>query len=92
MERKKRSLKKKTEDFDYANFEKEAIEKLKAGKGLIGPEGALTGMIQRILQAALEGEMDDHMSDEEGPNRRNGSTSKQVQTSMGTINVEPPRG
>ena len=58
MERKKRSLKKKTEDFDYANFEKEAIEKLKAGKGLTGPEGALTGMIQRILQAALEGEME----------------------------------
>lgn len=90
MERKKRGRKKKTDSFDYANFEKQAIEKLKAGKGLIGPEGALTGMIQRILQAALEGEMDDHMSDEV-PNRRNGYTSKQVQTSMGNINVEPPR-
>lgn len=91
MERNKRSRKEKTDSFDYANFEKEAIEKLKAGKGLIGPEGALTGMIQRILQAALDGEMDHHMSEEDGPNRRNGYTSKQVQTSMGNINVDPPR-
>lgn len=90
MERKKRGRKKKTDSFDYANFEKEAIEKLKAGKGLIGPEGALTGMIQRILHAAFEGEMDEHMS-EDVPNRRNGYTSKQVQTSMGNIGVEPPR-
>ena len=91
MERKTRIRKEKTRSFDYANFEKEAIEKLKAGKGLIGPEGALTGMIQRILQAALEGEMDDYMSEEENPNRRNGYTSKQVQTSMGNINIDPPR-
>lgn len=83
--------KSKTESFDYSNFEKEAIEKLRAGKGLIGPEGALTGMIQRILQAALEGEMDDHMSEDDTSNRRNGSTSKQVQTSMGNIQVDPPR-
>jgi putative transposase len=83
--------KRKTDSFDYTNFEKEAIEKLRAGKGLIGPEGALTGMIQRILQAALEGEMDDHMSEDDTSNRRNGSTSKQVQTSMGNIQVDPPR-
>lgn len=30
--------KSKTESFDYSNFEKEAIEKLRARKGLIGPE------------------------------------------------------
>lgn len=35
--------------------------------------------------------MDDHMSEEDSPNRRNGYTSKQVQTSMGNINVDPPR-
>lgn len=91
MEKKKSSPKEKTDSFDYATFEKEAIEKLKAGKGLIGPEGALSGMIKRILQAALEGEMDDHMSEENIPNRRNGHTSKQVQTSLGNVNLAPPR-
>lgn len=91
MERKKRSRKDTTDSFDYANFEKQAIEKLKSGKGLIGPDGALTGMIQRILQAALEGEIDEHLSDAEVSNRRNGYTEKQVQTSMGNVSIDPPR-
>jgi len=76
--------------FDYEKFEQEAISKLRAGKGLTGPEGALTGMIQRILQAALNGEMDDHIK-EDRPNRKNGHTEKQVQTSMGPVDLEPPR-
>ena len=81
---------KKEEAFDYEKFEQEAISKLRAGKGLTGPDGALTGMIQRILQAALDGEMDDHVK-EDRPNRRNGYTDKQVQTSMGPVDIEPPR-
>lgn len=76
--------------FDYEKFEQDAIAKLRAGKGLTGPDGALTGMIQRILQAALDGEMDDHLH-EDRPNRKNGHTEKQVQTSMGPVDIEPPR-
>ena len=83
--------KKDKEPFDYQAFEKDAIAKLKAGKGLIGPDGAMTGMIQRILQAALEGEMDDHMEERDTDNRRNGYTSKRVQTSVGSIELSPPR-
>jgi len=89
MKRKGRKPK-KPDSFDYENFEKEAIAKLRAGKGLTGPEGALTGMIKRILQAALDGEMDEHLDDDQ-PNRRNGHTEKQVQTSMGAIDIDPPR-
>lgn len=91
MELKKKKAKiKKEEPFDYENFEKEAIAKLQAGKGLTGPDGAMTGMIKRILQAALDGEMDEHIKDDR-PNRRNGHTEKQVQTSMGPVDLEPPR-
>ena len=91
MERNKKKAKsKKEEPFNYENFEKEAIAKLRSGKGLTGPDGALTGMIQRILQAALDGEMDEHIKDDR-PNRRNGHTEKQVQTSMGPVDLEPPR-
>lgn len=91
MKEKKDNIKgKKGKAFDYEKFEKEAITKLRSGKGLIGPDGALTSMIQRILQAALDGEMDDHIK-EDRPNRRNGYTDKQVQTSMGPVNIEPPR-
>lgn len=85
------SKKKKTDDdFDYKAFEQEAIRKLKSGKDFIGPDGVFTEMIGRILQAALDGEMDEHLSGDE-PNRRNGHTSKQVKTSMGSVELNPPR-
>ncbi len=43
MERKREKAKnKKEESSDYENFEQEAIAKLRAGKGLTGPDGDLT--------------------------------------------------
>ena len=65
---------KKKEEFDYAAFEREAISKLRSGKGLTGEGGALTDLIGRILTVAFEGEMEEHLSSDEEPgNRRNGS-------------------
>jgi putative transposase len=85
------SKKKESKDiFDYKAFEKEAIQKLKSGKDFIGPDGVFTDMIGRILQAALEGEMDDHLT-EDKPNRGNCHTRKQVKTSMGSVELSPPR-
>ncbi len=77
---------------DYATFEKEAIAGLYAGKGLIGEDGVLTGMIGRLLQAAYEGEMQAHLSGD-GPdgNRRNGHTQKTLRTGLGPVDVRPPR-
>lgn len=54
--------KKEESAFDYAAFEKEAIAGLTAGKGLIGENGVLTGMIGRLLSAAFEGEMNAHLA------------------------------
>ena len=85
-------MKKSEKNFDYENFEKEAIKKLRSGKGLTGEGGALTGLIGRILKAAYEEEVEDHLAEtkKEG-NRRNGTTSKQLKTSLGAIPVNPPR-
>lgn len=83
--------KKKEEAFDYQSFEREAIEKLREGKGLIGPDGALTGLIKRILEASLNGEMDAHLQQGEAPNRRNGHTEKRVKTALGEVGIMPPR-
>lgn len=49
--------------------------------------------LEKIINAALEGEMDTHMDCEERSlcNRRNGYTSKQVQTGMGEVTVHTPR-
>jgi len=85
-------MKKIDKNFDYGSFEKEAINKLRSGKGLTGEGGALTGLIGRILKAAYEEEIEDHVSKtKDSKNRRNGSTSKNLKTSLGEITVKPPR-
>ena len=77
------------EEIDY----KLAAEQLRTGKPLFGKDGALAPMLERILNAALEGEMDAHLSEEsrENGNRRNGKMSKTVQTQYGEVTVETPR-
>ena len=76
-------------EIDY----KRAAEQLRNEEPLFGKEGALAPMLERILNAALEGEMDAHLSDDERSkgNRRNGKLPKQVQTRYGEVTVETPR-
>lgn len=49
--------------FNFNTLEKEAIGKLKSGQALTGKDGVLTLLIKRILEAALEEEMESHLSD-----------------------------
>src|SRR5574344_1125773 len=65
----------------------------KYDKPLLGKGGAFAPLLEKLLNAALEGEMDAHMDSEERSlgNRRNGYTSKQVQTGMGEVTVHTPR-
>lgn len=76
-------------EIDY----KRAAEQLRKCEPLFGKDGALAPMLERILNAALEGEMDAHLSDDERSkgNRRNGKMPKQVQTCYGEVTVETPR-
>ena len=76
-------------EIDY----KRAAEQLRNGEPLFGKDGALAPMLERILNAALEGEMDAHLSLDERSegNRRNGKLPKQVQTRYGEVTVETPR-
>jgi transposase-like protein len=78
--------------FDFKDFEKEALNKLRAGKGLIGPGGALTGLIQHLMETGLDEEMNLHLeSDRHNGNRRNGHTNKTLKTGLGPIEISPPR-
>ena len=76
-------------EIDY----KRAAGQLRKGEPLFGKDGALAPMLKRILNAALEGEMDAHLTSEEHSqgNRRNGKMPKQVQTCYGAVTVETPR-
>ena len=94
MKKERKQTKKPETNFDYTGFEEKAIRDLREGKDLVGKEGILTGMIQRIVNAALEGELDEHLVTQKEigqKNRRNGHTSKQIDTSMGPVEIHPPR-
>jgi putative transposase len=81
-------------NFDFSQFQKEALDKLKSGQALTGKDGILTPLIKEILEAALEGEMDSHLSDckQEGQaNRRNGKLKKTIKTGTGSFELETPR-
>lgn len=60
--------------FVFENIKNKDIEQLKAGKPLLGKDGGFVPLLESILNAALEGEMDAHLNDEErlSGNRRNG--------------------
>jgi putative transposase len=81
-------------NFDFSQFQKEAIDKLKSGQSLTGKDGILTPLIKEILEAALEGEMDFHLSDckaQDQANRRNGKLKKTMKTGTGSFELETPR-
>jgi len=94
MQRSKKDNQKLITQFDYTQFEQEALAGLMAGKSLIGEQGILKGLIQHLVECALDGEMDAHLSAEKSKgkaNRRNGHTRKNLRTMVGEVSIQPPR-
>lgn len=79
--------------FDYEAIKKKTLEQLRSGKSLFGKDGAFAPLLKDILEAAMEGELEGHLDEEEraGGNRKNGKTSKKLKTADGTIDLETPR-
>jgi putative transposase len=86
-------MKKQEEQFDLDQIKKKALEQFRSGKSLYGKDGAFGPMLKSFLESALEGELDSHLDEEERKegNRKNGKTSKTVQTSDGPIELETSR-
>lgn len=79
---------------DLLNLQNDIISSIREGKSLLGQGGVLTPLIKQALEAALEGEIDSHISSgkEDGRvNRRNGKSSKTVQSESGTFELLTPR-
>lgn len=75
-------------------YRKEIEEGLLSGKTWIGPNGVFSTLLQSVVDASLEGELDHHLthSKEIGEqNRRNGHGKKLVKTTAGEIEIHPPR-
>jgi len=81
----------KAEEFDMEAFRVQALEKLKAGEGLLGENGAFTPLLKAFLEQALEGEVEQHIAQDESSNRKNGKGKKIVRTSLGEIEIATPR-
>lgn len=80
-------------------FIQRAVAQLRADGGrLTGPDGFLSEMVKRVLEAGLQAELTEHLGyvkhDAAGDgsgNSRNGSTSKTVHTEVGPVRVDVPR-
>lgn len=69
-----------------SEIRKEVLKALYSGEGLTGRDGIFSQLLQDMVNAALEGEMDAQISEsrEEGSNnRRNGHTQKTLRSKFG---------
>ncbi len=78
-------------DFDMEAFRKQAIAKLQAGEGLLGEGGAFTPLHKAFLEKALDGEVEQHIAEGDDPNRKNGKGKKTIRTTLGEVEITPPR-
>lgn len=72
---------------------KEVLSRLYQGDPILGDGGIFTDMLQSMVNAALEGELD-HSLKEKSPgdnNRRNGHTPKVVRSTAGPLTIRTPR-
>lgn len=75
------------QEFDF----QQALKDLQAGKPLFGQEGFLTPLVKQLTEAALEGELESHLSKEVIENRRNGKSKKTMKSMGGSFELETPR-
>jgi putative transposase len=91
----KRNKTPRLKDIIPNDVHREKIESgLKQGSRWLGPNGIFSELLQSIVNAALEGEMDVHIEEESSQgigNRRNGKLSKTVRSDAGTIELKSPR-
>lgn len=66
---------------------------MQADKPLTGKDGVLVPLLENLLNAALEGEMDARIGEDGrlAGNRRSGYTGKQVQGSVDGLSISTPR-
>ena len=79
---------------EYAEMLSQAKDQFKSGTALFGKDGAFHRVLEDFLNAALEGELDNHLEVTKPlnkENRRNGKMSKEVQTEYGAVNIDTPR-
>jgi len=78
------------QQFDF----NDAVQQLLAGKNINGKDGVLAPLVKQLVEAALEAELDTHISQDVfsgNKNRKNGKTSKTIKSTSGTFELDTPR-
>ena len=95
MEKKKKATRPRLEDLiPDENRRAEVMNRLYQGDPIVGNGGIFTDMLQALVNAALEGEMDYTLHESKlvkNENRRNGHTHKTVTSRVGPLDVNTPR-
>ena len=73
-----------TKDF---NFE-QALKDLQGGKALTGKGGTLSPLIKQLAGAALNAELEQHLENDNFPNRKNGKASKTIKHASGSFDLD----
>ena len=87
-------MEKQSQTDDYESIKKKALEQFRSGKSLTGKGGAFAALLKQFLEAALQAELEEHLSSddpEEATNRKNGKVTKTVKTNDGEIELVSSR-
>lgn len=60
------------EEFDF----NKALKALQSGQSLSGKDDVLAPLVKQLTEAALAAELEAHLAEETGPNRKNGKSRK----------------
>ena len=77
-------------DFNF----NDAVKEIMNGKSISGKDGVLAPLVKQLVEAALEAELETHISQDVfsgNKNRKNGTSSKTIKTSDGAFRLDTPR-
>ena len=72
----------------------DAVQQLLSGKNINGKDGILAPLVKQLVEAALEAELDSHITQDVfsgNKNRKNGKTSKTIKSTSDTFELATPR-
>lgn len=78
---------------EFEKLKQKALRQFKTGQSLFGKDGAFAPLLQEFIESALDGEMAEHLDEEERQlgNKRNGKKTKQVKSSSGSLTIRTPQ-
>jgi len=67
------------------------LQQIREGKALGGKDGALAPLIKQLTEAALQAEIESHLTQDLAKNRKNGTSSKTMKSEVGSFELDVPR-